>query len=117
MPDKDKIYIDGAWVPSTGTGTIPVVNASTEEVMGTVPEGSAEDVDKAVKAARTAFDDWSRTSVEDRAKFLQRIYEGLQSRSDEIANIISQENGMPLALSKLVQAGLPMMNFANFSTL
>ncbi len=114
MEVRDKIYIDGAWVPSTGTSTIDVVNASTEEVMGTVPEGTAEDVDKAVKAARGAFDEWSRTSLEDRAKFLQRISEGLAARSDEIANVISQENGMPLTLSKIVQAGLPQMNFATF---
>ncbi len=112
---RDKIYIDGAWVPSTGTGTIDVINATTEAVMGTIPEGTAEDVDKAVKAARAAFDTWSTTSTEDRAKYLLRIQEGLQARSDEIANVISQENGMPLGLSKIVQAGLPAMNFGIFS--
>jgi acyl-CoA reductase-like NAD-dependent aldehyde dehydrogenase len=117
MEIRDKIYIDGAWVPSTGTSTIDVVNASTEEVMGTVPEGTAQDVDKAVKAARRAFDEWSRTALEDRAKYLQRISEGLAARSDEIANVISQENGMPVMLSKIVQAGLPQMNFATFSTI
>src|SRR5688500_18876952 len=102
MITRDKIYIDGSWVPSTGTGTIDVINASTEEVMGTVPEGSADDVDKAVKAARRAFDEWSQTSIEDRSKYLQRISEGLAARSDEIANVISQENGMPLTLSKII---------------
>jgi aldehyde dehydrogenase (NAD+) len=117
MITRDKIYIDGSWVPSTGTGTIDVVNASTEEVMGTIPDGSADDVDKAVKAARRAFDEWSTTSVEDRSKYLQRIAEGLAARSDEIANVISQENGMPVTLSKIIQAGLPQMNFATFSTI
>ena len=116
MTNTDKIYVDGAWIPSTGKGTIDVINASTEEVIGTVPDGTAEDVDKAVTAARRAFDEWSQTSLEDRAKYLQRISEGLAARSDEIANIISQENGMPVMLSKIVQAGLPQMNFANFST-
>jgi aldehyde dehydrogenase (NAD+) len=114
---RDKIYVDGAWIPSTGKGTIDVVNASTEEVMGTIPDGTAEDVDKAVRAARAAFDGWANTSIEDRAKFLQRISEGLAARSDEIANVISQENGMPLMLSKIIQAGLPQGNFATFSTL
>ena len=117
MPDRDKIYVDGAWIPSTGTGTIDVINAYTEEVLGTVPEGTAEDVDKAVRAARAAFDSWSRTSVEDRAKYLQRISEGLAARSDEVAEIISSENGMPLMLSKIVQAGLPQGNFATFSAI
>jgi aldehyde dehydrogenase (NAD+) len=117
MIKRDKIYIDGAWVASTGTGTIDVINATTEQVLGTIPEGTAEDVDKAVQAARRAFDDWSKTSKDDRGKFLQQIAEGLQARSDEIANIISQENGMPVGLSKIVQAGLPTMNFGNYSAI
>jgi acyl-CoA reductase-like NAD-dependent aldehyde dehydrogenase len=117
MPDRDKIYIDGAWVPSTGTGTIDVINASTEELIGTIPEGSAEDVDKAVRAARAAFDSWANTSIEDRAKYLQRISEGLAARSDEVANVISQENGMPIMLAKIIQAGLPTGNFATFANL
>jgi len=116
MANTDKIYVDGAWIPSTGKGTIDVIGAYSEDVIGTVPEGTAEDVDKAVRAARRAFDEWSQTSLEDRGKYLQRIAEGLTARTDEIANIISQENGMPLILAKLVQAGLPTANFANFST-
>ena len=52
MEVRDKLYIDGAWVPSTGTGTLEVINSTTEEVMGTIPEGTPEDVDRAVKAAR-----------------------------------------------------------------
>ena len=112
---RDKIYIDGAWVPSAGTESIDVINATTEEVLGTIPQGTAEDVDKAVKAARKAFDGWAATSVEDRAKFLQRIHEGLQARSDEIAETVSRENGMPLGISKIAQAMLPIGNMAGFS--
>jgi len=112
---RDKVYIDGGWVASTGKETIDVINATTEEVMGTIPAGSPEDVDKAVKAARKAFDSWAATSVEDRAKFLQRIHEGLQARSDEIAETISRENGMPLGISKIAQAMLPIGNMAGFS--
>ena len=51
----DKLYIDGAWVPSTGTGWLEVVNSTTEEVMGRIPEGTPGDVDRAVTAARRAF--------------------------------------------------------------
>ena len=58
MRDYTNLYIDGAWVPSDGTGTIEVINAGTEEVMGSIPEGTAGDVDKAVEAARAAFDGW-----------------------------------------------------------
>jgi acyl-CoA reductase-like NAD-dependent aldehyde dehydrogenase len=115
--DRDKVYIDGAWVPSTGKGTIDVVNSTTEEVMGHIPAGTAEDVDKAVQAARRAFTSWSTTSVEERAKYLTRITEGLQARMDEIATLVSQEVGMPKSLSLLVQAGLPLMDFQNTASL
>jgi aldehyde dehydrogenase (NAD+) len=115
--DRDKVYIDGAWVPSTGKGTIDVVNSTTEEVMGRIPAGTADDVDKAVQAARKAFETWSTTSVEERAKYLTRITEGLQARMDEIATLVSQEVGMPKSLSLLVQAGLPLMDFQNTATL
>src|SRR5215208_3565483 len=63
MQDRDKLYIDGAWTPSTGSGTIDVANATTEEVMGRIPEGTAEDVDRAAKAACRAFETWSSTTV------------------------------------------------------
>ncbi|MCI3950326.1 MAG: aldehyde dehydrogenase [Acidimicrobiales bacterium] len=117
MHERDKVYIDGAWVPSTGSGTIDVVNSTTEEVMGSVPAGTAEDVDKAVQAARRAFESWSTTSVEERGKYLTRITEGLMARMDEIATLVSQEVGMPKSLSLLVQAGLPLMDFQNTAAL
>ena len=113
MQVRDTLYIDGAWVPSTGTGTLEVTNSTTEEVMATVPEGTADDVDRAVKAAKGAFASWSQTSVEERAKYLSRITEGLQARMDDIATTVSQEVGMPKSLSLMIQAGLPMMSFMN----
>ncbi|HEY4378039.1 MAG TPA: aldehyde dehydrogenase family protein [Acidimicrobiales bacterium] len=107
MRDQDKIYIDGAWVPSTGTGSIDVINASTEEVMGRIPDGTPDDVDKAVAAAKAAFDSWARTSPQDRAKFVQAMSEGIGARNQELAEVITGEVGMPIILSQLVQAGLP----------
>ena len=77
MDVRDKIYINGAWVPSTGKGTLEVVNSATEEVMATIPEGTAEDVDKAVQAAAAAFPGWAATSREERGKLLTRIGEAL----------------------------------------
>ena len=113
MHNRDKIYVNGAWVESTGTGTIEVVNSTTEEVMGRIPEGTAEDVDRAVAAARAAFNEWSAVSVEERAKYLQRITEGLQARMGEIATLVSQEVGMPTNLSMMIQAGLPTATFGS----
>ncbi|HVX16794.1 MAG TPA: aldehyde dehydrogenase family protein [Acidimicrobiales bacterium] len=107
MLDHDKLYINGAWVPSTGSGSIDVINAATEEVMGRVPDGTPADVDAAVAAASAAFETWSQTDPEERAKAVQRIAEELGARNQEIAEIICGEVGMPMMLSQLVQAGLP----------
>ncbi|HMC37071.1 MAG TPA: aldehyde dehydrogenase family protein, partial [Actinomycetota bacterium] len=115
MDVRDTIYVGGAWIPSTGTETIDVVNATTEEVMGRIPQGTPEDVDKAVAAAGQAFPEWAQTSVDDRAKYLQRIAEGLQARMEPLATLISQEMGMPLRLSQMIQVGLPMTTFMSMS--
>ncbi len=107
VKDFDKLYIGGQWVPSTGSGSIDVINASTEAVMGRIPEGTADDVDRAVAAAREAFDSWSQTDASERGKFLQALADGLGARNQEIAETICGEVGMPMFLSQLVQAGLP----------
>ena len=112
MHVRETLYIDGRWVTSTGAGTIPVFNAATEEVMGTVPDGTPEDVDRAVRAAREAFPEWSRTSVEERSKLLARTAELLSERREEIGTLVSQEVGMPLPLSVMHQAGAPATSFA-----
>src|SRR6185437_9394324 len=66
MQNYDKLYINGGWTPSCGGGFIDVINASTEAVMGRVPEGTPEDIDRAVTAARAAFETWGQTSVDER---------------------------------------------------
>ena len=70
---RDRFYVGGEWVPPAGTGTVEVVEAATEEVMGVVPEGTPADADAAVAAARAAFDGWAATPVADRAAFLRRL--------------------------------------------
>jgi acyl-CoA reductase-like NAD-dependent aldehyde dehydrogenase len=112
MQVRDKIYIDGAWVPSTGAGTLEVINSSTEEVMGSIPEGTAEDVEKAVAAAKAAFPAWSQLPREERGKYIQRIAEGLGARMAEIGQVIAGEVGMPLNLANMIQAGMPIQNWA-----
>ncbi|MGH9006120.1 MAG: aldehyde dehydrogenase family protein [Acidimicrobiales bacterium] len=115
MEVRDKIYIDGAWVSSTGKGTLEVFDSNTEEVIGTIPEGTAEDVERAVAAAAAAFEEWSGKSHEERSKLLARASEALAARTDEIAETISKEVGMPLSLSKIVQVGLPTGVFADMA--
>ena len=107
MRAYDSQYIDGQWVPSTGSSTIDVINAATEEVMGSVPDGTAEDVDRAVAAAAAAFPAWAATSPDERGKAIQAIAEGLSARNQELAETIAAEVGMPIFLSQMIQAGLP----------
>jgi acyl-CoA reductase-like NAD-dependent aldehyde dehydrogenase len=111
MQTYDKFYVGGAWLAPTGNETIDVINGTTENVMGRIPAGSAEDGAKAVEAARAAFDAWAATSVEERKGYLTKIQEGLVARADDIAVAITGEVGMPLKLSKMIQAGNPAFHF------
>ncbi|HUR50324.1 MAG TPA: aldehyde dehydrogenase family protein [Acidimicrobiales bacterium] len=113
MIERDKLYIDGAWVEPDGRATIDVHNSGTEAVMGRIPDGSPVDIDRAVTAARAAFQSWSQVDLEERSKYLQRINEGLQARMGEIAETVAAEVGMPLNLANLIQAGLPLMTFGS----
>ncbi|WP_334190502.1 aldehyde dehydrogenase family protein [Noviherbaspirillum sp.] len=115
MQTRDKLYINGQWVTPSGRNTIPVINASTEEVMATIPEGDETDADAAVAAARAAFDGWSATPPSDRAGFLRKIHEGLKARSEELAQTITGEVGMPLKLSAQIQVGSPIANFGYYA--
>jgi acyl-CoA reductase-like NAD-dependent aldehyde dehydrogenase len=114
---RDKIFIGGEWVEPRGSERLEVINSTTEEVMGTTPGCTAEDVDRAVVAAREAFETWSRTSREERAGHISAIAAGLGERSEEIAATISQELGMPLKLSQIIQVGLPIAQMASMPRL
>jgi acyl-CoA reductase-like NAD-dependent aldehyde dehydrogenase len=110
---RDKLYIGGRWVAPAGSGAVAVINPATEKSLGSVPEGTAEDVERAVAAAQRAFPDWSQTTVAERAEALNAIAEGLGERTDEIAALIAQEVGMPIKLARAIQAGLPRADFAS----
>jgi betaine-aldehyde dehydrogenase len=115
MRIQDRLYINGEWVSSHASGVLEVVNASTEEVMAKVPAGSSEDVDRAARAARRAFEAWAMTPAAERARCLRALQEGLVARAEEIARTITGEVGMPLALSRTIQAGLPIRVMASYA--
>jgi aldehyde dehydrogenase (NAD+) len=114
---RDKIFIGGEWVAPSGAEPIEVVNPTTEEAIGTIPACSQEDADRAVAAAREAFETWSQTSREERAGYIAAIAAGLNERGDEIAATITQELGMPLKLSRIIQVGLPAAQIASMPKL
>jgi acyl-CoA reductase-like NAD-dependent aldehyde dehydrogenase len=110
---RDRLYVDGAWVPSSGSATLPVTNPFTEQVIGSVPEGTAQDVDAAARAAARVLPEWSTTSLDDRVKACRAIAEGLKARAQEVALYASTEMGAPWQVAVMVQAGLPVIDFAS----
>ena len=115
MNNRSEIYVDGNWVASSGTENIDVINPSTEEIIGSTPAGTKEDVDLAVKAAKEAFQGWSETSLEERLSYIENLAAKLGERSAEIGELISQEVGMPGKMSMMIQAGLPATTTASIS--
>ena len=114
---RDRLFIGGAWVEPAGSGTIEVIDSTTERVMGSVPEGTPEDVDRAAIAARDAFEGWAATPVAERSELMRAVSASLAARSEEIAALISREVGMPYGLSQMIQAGLPAMSFGSMADL
>ena len=111
---RDALFIGGGWVRPAGAGVIEVGNAATEEVLGTVPDGDPADVDRAVTAARDAFEEWSRASVDERAKAVERLGEALSARVPEIGTLVAQEVGMPISMATVIQGGLPAMVMGSY---
>ena len=104
MLQTKKFYIDGNWVDPIVPSELEVINPADETVFSVVSLGSADDVDRAVAAARVAFPTWSGTSHEERLTKLEILAEIYAARSDEIAKAISTEMGAPKSLAVNAQA-------------
>ncbi|MEM9890687.1 MAG: aldehyde dehydrogenase [Actinomycetota bacterium] len=102
---KEKFLIGNEWRQPETTAQFTVTNASTGEQLGTIPEAGTADIDAAVASARAAFDggEWSGMAPADRAKVMRRFAEELKARSAESAEAVSTQNGMPIALSSMVE--------------
>ncbi|MFI7142174.1 aldehyde dehydrogenase family protein [Streptomyces massasporeus] len=117
MKAHDGMYIDGAWRPAAGQDVIEVVNPVDEQVIGTVPAGTAEDVDAAVRAARAALTGWAATPPAERAARLAALRDVLVTRADEIAETVTAELGSPLKFSQAVHAGVPIAVAGSYAEL
>lgn len=95
-----KFFIDGQWVEPCGTATGDIVNPATYEVIGQLAHGNKEDADRAVMAARRAFESFSQTSLSERIALLQRIARGMERRQEDIAQAISAEIGVPISYAR-----------------
>jgi len=114
--EYDQLYIGGEWVKPEGKGTIDVISPHSEELVGRVPEGTEADVDKAVAAARTAFDtgDWPRLSPEERIAAVQKFAEVYAARIPDMASVITEEMGSPITFSNLAQSPAPWLMLNTF---
>jgi acyl-CoA reductase-like NAD-dependent aldehyde dehydrogenase len=98
--NRNKIFINGQWIDSAGRDTLTVMSPVTEKPIATVARGTAEDVDRAAKAAAAAFEGWSRTSVQERIQVFERLSRLTAGRVDEIANLVVAQLGYPHAWAK-----------------
>jgi aldehyde dehydrogenase (NAD+) len=98
--DNRQFYIQGEWVDPVEPKEFKVINPATEAVAGTISMGSAQDVERAVGAARRAFDSYSRTTPAERLAMLERVLAAYNAHYDEIARAISTEMGAPITLAR-----------------
>ena len=104
MSNRQKFYINGEWVEPSTSATLEVINPATEEPIDSIALGGAADVDKAVAAAKAAFETFSQTSREERVALLEQIIAAYSARMGEVAAVISQEMGAPMPLANAAQA-------------
>ncbi len=119
MITRESLFVGGRWIEPSTTATIDVVSPSTEEVVARVPAPTEADVDRAVTAARGAVDagPWRDTAPKERARVLRAIAEGLEARADEIAELITTENGTPIAISRSAQVLGALPHLATYADL
>ncbi len=104
MITLNTFYIDGAWVAPASSETMPIRSPATNRQIGTVAMGNAEDADRAVQAAKRAFETFSMTSTEERLALLRRLAEVTRARMDDLAHAMTTEMGAPITMSRAVQA-------------
>ena len=111
MRDYDRLFIGGEWVEPAGSKVIDVISPHSEERVGRVPEGTEGDIDRAVQAARQAFDqgEWPRLSPAERIDAVQRFCDIYAARMMDMAEVITVEMGSPISFSQLAQGPAPWM--------
>lgn len=112
MSNHLKFYINGRWVEPASPNHIDVISPATEQPIGKVSMGSEQDVNRAVAAARAAFDEYSRTTRDERIALLQSIVAEYEKRTDDLGEAISAEMGSPLKMAKGAQCRLGLRHFS-----
>lgn len=106
--DFEKLYIDGAWVPSASDKWIEVENPASRSVIARVPAGNAEDVDRAAKAASAAFPAWRDTPLADRIALMEKFLTEFRAREEDLVRITVEELGSPVGFTRSSQGRVPV---------
>jgi aldehyde dehydrogenase (NAD+) len=116
MREHTRLFIGGEWVEPASSRTIDVISPHSEELVGRVPEGTESDIDRAVAAARDAFDsgEWPRLSPEERIAAVQKFSEVYAAHIPDLAAVITEEMGSPITFSNLAQSPAPWMMLNTF---
>ncbi len=115
----ESLYIGGEWVRPASNKRLNLVNATTEESLGSVPEASEADVDRAVNAAKAALPKWSKLASVERAAVMSRFADSLEKRVGRLAESVTKQNGMPINLSEQLEGAYPvalMRYYAHLAT-
>ena len=115
MYKRDHLYIGGDWITPSKTDSIPVVNPATEEVIGEAPSATESDVDRAVVAARQAFEhgDWRRRSMGERVEVVEGMCQALQPKLEEILQLVTAEMGVPIRVSRVLHRDMAIGSVGN----
>ncbi len=114
---KQKMLINGKWVDSASGKTFPTYNPATGEVLSNVAEGDREDIDRAVKAARAAFETgpWARISPSERGRMMWRLADLIEKHTEEFAQLESLDNGKPLKIARIADLPLAVDHFRYYA--
>ena len=113
MKNCNKFYINGAWIKPNGEEKISVINPSNEEVICDIPLANSEELDLAVKSAKSAFVDFSNYKLEEKISIFENIINSFKKRINDLAQVISLEMGAPITLSEKAQAPSGLGHFIN----
>ncbi|WP_436838583.1 aldehyde dehydrogenase [Nocardia nova] len=116
VTEQDGHFIGGQSARSHSSARIPVVNPATEETFATIADGDAADVDAAVRAAEAAGGDWAALPPAERAEHLRRLADEFERRIDEMAELVTRQNGTPISISRAMQGQVPL-NYRYFASL
>ena len=110
-----KLFIDGQWLDSSDNTTLRTTNPANGEFLAEIADATNEDVDRAVKAARKAFETWSQTTTAQRADILDRIAARIEENAEFLATVETMDNGKPIRETKNVDIPLAADHFKYFA--